>query len=72
MKNSLILILLITGFTYAQVQVGSTTLDEREVVDGLDVPWEIKWGPDSGNGEDFSLTWSRYFLGFRKVTGSTL
>ena len=53
MKNFLILILLITGFAYTQVQVGSTTLDEREVVDGLDVPWEIKWGPDSGNGEDF-------------------
>ncbi len=53
MKNFLILILLITGFAYAQVQVGSTTLNEREVVDGLDVPWEIKWGPDSGNGEDF-------------------
>ena len=30
----------------AQLQVGSTILEEREVVDGLDVPWEIKWGPD--------------------------
>ena len=53
MKNFLILILLITGFLNAQIQVGSTTLDEREVVDGLDVPWEIKWGPDSGVDEDF-------------------
>ena len=53
MKNFLILIFLITGLLNAQIQVGSTTLDEREVVGGLDVPWEIKWGPDSGNGEDF-------------------
>ena len=53
MKNFLILILLITGFVNAQIQVGSTILDEREVVNGLDVPWEIKWGPDSGFGEDF-------------------
>ena len=46
MKNFLIIIMLITGLVNAQVQVGSTTLEEREVVDGLDVPWEIKWGPD--------------------------
>ena len=45
--------MLIGGFLNAQIQVGSTTLEEREVVDGLDVPWEIKWGPDSGNGADF-------------------
>ena len=31
----------------AQIQIGSTTLEEREVVNGLDVPWEIKWGPDN-------------------------
>ena len=24
-----------------------TVLSEREVVNGLDVPWEIKWGPDN-------------------------
>ena len=53
MKNTLILAFLTLGFINAQVQVGSTILQEREVVDGLDVPWEIKWGPDSGNGEDF-------------------
>ena len=46
MKKFLILIALIGGFVSAQIQVGSTTLEEREVVDGLDVPWEIKWGPD--------------------------
>ena len=32
MKNFLILIMLITGFINAQVQVGSTILEEREVV----------------------------------------
>ena len=47
MKHFLILFTLIGGFLNAQThQVGSTTLEEREVVDGLDVPWEIKWGPD--------------------------
>ena len=47
MKNFLIIIMLIGGFLNAQHQVGSTTLDEREVVGDLDVPWEIKWGPDN-------------------------
>ena len=48
MKHFLTLFILIGGFLYSQTthQVGSTTLEEREVVDGLDVPWEIKWGPD--------------------------
>ena len=41
------LFIFIGGFLNAQHQVGSTTLEEREVVDGLDVPWEIKWGPDN-------------------------
>ncbi|RPG57661.1 MAG: PQQ-dependent sugar dehydrogenase [Flavobacteriales bacterium TMED191] len=53
MKNILIITFLSLGFINAQVQVGSTVLQEREVVNGLDVPWEIKWGPDSGNGENF-------------------
>ena len=49
MKN-LIFSLVITLFTnsiLAQVQVGNTILSEREVIGGLDVPWEIKWGPDN-------------------------
>ena len=48
MKNYLILlfITLLVSNTFAQVQVGNTTLTEREVIGGLDVPWEIKWGPD--------------------------
>ena len=46
MKNFLIVFIVIAGVLNAQVQVGLTTLEEREVVNGLDVPWEIKWGPD--------------------------
>jgi glucose/arabinose dehydrogenase len=47
MKKILILITLISMQLAAQIQVGSTTLEEREVINGLDVPWEIKWGPDN-------------------------
>jgi len=49
MKHFLTLFILIGGFLYSQTthQVGSTTLEEREVVGDLDVPWEIKWGPDN-------------------------
>ncbi|MBL31594.1 MAG: glucose dehydrogenase [Flavobacteriales bacterium] len=48
MKNILTLIVLTTSLLYSQQhQVGSTLLEEREVVNGLDVPWEIKWGPDN-------------------------
>jgi glucose/arabinose dehydrogenase len=53
MKNILLLAFLTIGFINAQIQVGSTILQEREVVNGLDVPWEIKWGPDSNGDEDF-------------------
>jgi hypothetical protein len=28
------------------VTVGNTTLDVREVITGLNVPWEMIWGPD--------------------------
>tara|TARA_B100000886_G_scaffold329009_1_gene277954 strand:+ start:1798 stop:3348 length:1551 start_codon:yes stop_codon:yes gene_type:complete len=48
--KKLIFFLTITVFTnsiFAQVQVGNTILSEREVIGGLDVPWEIKWGPDN-------------------------
>jgi glucose/arabinose dehydrogenase len=31
---------------YAQVVVGNTSLTEREVINGLNIPWEIKWGYD--------------------------
>ena len=46
-KITILIIILIAGWVHAQHQVGVTTLNEREVVDGLDVPWEIKWGPDN-------------------------
>lgn len=28
------------------VTVGNTTLDVRDVITGIDIPWEITWGPD--------------------------
>ena len=42
-----LIITLLTNSIFAQVQVGNTILSEREVIGGLDVPWEIKWGPDN-------------------------
>ena len=49
MKKYLILLFatFVSTYTFAQIQVGNTTLTEREVIGGLDVPWEIKWGPDN-------------------------
>jgi glucose/arabinose dehydrogenase len=49
MKKYLIPLLLafVSSYSFAQIQVGNTTLTEREVIGGLDVPWEIKWGPDN-------------------------
>ena len=49
MKKYLIILFanLILSCAFAQIQVGNTTLTEREVIGGLDVPWEIKWGPDN-------------------------
>lgn len=32
--------------TFAQITVGNTTLQVREVIGNLDIPWEIKWGND--------------------------
>ena len=48
MKRNLILCLacLIGINTFAQITVGNTTLQEREVIGNLDIPWEIKWGYD--------------------------
>lgn len=41
-------LLLVALHTQAQqtVQVGNTTLNVRQVIGGLNVPWEIIWGPD--------------------------
>ena len=47
MKRGIILVLFcISICANAQVIVGNTTLQEREVIGGLDIPWEIKWGYD--------------------------
>ena len=32
--------------SFAQITVGNTTLQVREVIGNLDIPWEIKWGYD--------------------------
>jgi len=49
MKISWISVLIIAGFVLngqAQVFIGSTEVDTTSVATGLDVPWEILWGPD--------------------------
>lgn len=55
-KITIILSLLfISNITFSQetVQVGDTELEVREVIGNLDVPWEIKWGPDSNGEQNF-------------------
>ena len=49
MKKTLSLIILFCIYTnqFAQVVVGNTTLQEREVINNLNIPWEIKWGADN-------------------------
>ena len=42
----LVIALSFAHLSSAQIQLDVTTLTEREVIGGLDVPWEIKWGPD--------------------------
>jgi len=46
---TIILSLFFINSSIAQTHVldQGTVLSEREVVNGLDVPWEIKWGPDN-------------------------
>ena len=48
-------LLFITNIIFSQetVQVGDTELEVREVIGNLDVPWEIKWGPDSNGEQNF-------------------
>ncbi|MEJ2594709.1 MAG: PQQ-dependent sugar dehydrogenase [bacterium] len=41
-----ILFTLLTGTARSQVYVGDTPLDTATLIYGLDVPWEIQWGPD--------------------------
>ena len=48
MRRNLIICLafLVGNNTFAQITIGNTTLQEREVIGNLDIPWEIKWGYD--------------------------
>ncbi len=45
-----ILLLTLISFNFIAAQttilVGNTTLTERDVVTGLDIPWDLEWGPD--------------------------
>lgn len=48
--KSLILIALISTLSissYAQVFIGETEVDTTTIITGLDIPWEIQWGPDN-------------------------
>ena len=51
MSKYIFTILLLFFFTQSISQThdldNGTVLSEREVTGGLDVPWEIKWGPDN-------------------------
>ena len=33
-------------FGYAQIYIGDTEVDTATIITGLDIPWEIQWGPD--------------------------
>tara|TARA_B100000579_G_scaffold437523_1_gene467241 strand:- start:1314 stop:2753 length:1440 start_codon:yes stop_codon:yes gene_type:complete len=41
------------------VFVGDTELEVREVIDGLDVPWEMKWWPNFEDGSHFLVITER-------------
>ena len=50
MKKIILVLSLFFAYQISNAQehvIGNTTLSEREVIGGLDVPWEIKWGPDN-------------------------
>ena len=42
-----------TNYSQQTVLVGNTELEVREVIGNLNVPWEIKWGPDSNDDQHF-------------------
>lgn len=49
MKISLTLLLFFILFQYqakSQIMIGQTEVDTTSVIYGLDIPWEILWGPD--------------------------
>lgn len=51
MKNSLILFFAVLYSSFYQAQstltIGQTTLQVDTIASGLDIPWEIVWGPDN-------------------------
>lgn len=51
MKNvfhilSIVILTAVYSLGQTTIQVGNTTLTERDVATGLDIPWDIEWGPD--------------------------
>lgn len=48
MKRFLLLIgtLALSTILMAQLQLRETTIDTATIITGLDIPWEIQWGPD--------------------------
>ena len=43
---SFMLICFSSLFVNAQIQLEETTVDTTTIISGLDIPWEIQWGPD--------------------------
>lgn len=41
-----VLFLFINNPFYTQVYIGETEVDTTTIITGLDIPWEIQWGPD--------------------------
>ena len=41
------LIFLIQSTIFAQIFIGETEVDTTTIITGLDIPWEIQWGPDN-------------------------
>ncbi|MCB2209232.1 MAG: PQQ-dependent sugar dehydrogenase [Bacteroidetes bacterium] len=48
MKQFLLIIgaLILSTSLMAQIQLRETTIDTATLITGLDIPWEIQWGPD--------------------------
>ena len=43
---SLVILLFLNLQVHSQIQLEETTIDTATVIYGLDIPWEIIWGPD--------------------------
>jgi glucose/arabinose dehydrogenase len=46
MKKTAILFLLMTSFGYAQINLGTTIVQQTVVASNLNVPWDMTYGPD--------------------------